>query len=234
MKRTLAVLSLVVFGFSCKKGDSTDEKIEVDDTPVVRSAIAEKVAKGCGNYSYHYGQALKTLREAEEYKPGLRDYYVSELNDHRNEFLLASISPSLRKEWFSSHRTAEKDLHCMVSIFDELAAAAKRTLPKYHPRGYIHHESADEEVIRSAIKEAIPDFEELAVGVKSPSWLIEKHNNGIPSSRYKYGMAWIKNPKDDDGYCRLVFVNVVQDYAGGESYAASTGNYISSEPAGCK
>ncbi len=234
MKRTLAVLTLAAFAFGCRKGDP-DEKAPEDDTPVVRSTIAEKSEKGCGNYSWHYGQALKTLREAEEYKPTLRDYYVSELNDNRNEFLLAGISPTFRKDWFGSHRTAEKDFHCMVPILDELAAAAKRTLPRYLPRGYTHHDSADEKLLKAALKEELGgDFEVQTVGVKSPSWLIEKLGNGIPSSRYKYGMVWFKNPKDDDGFCRIAYINVVQDYAGGESYADSTGNFVSMEPAGCR
>ena len=238
MKRPAAVMSLVVAvsvfqACKCRGGD--DEAIVPDDTPVQRSAIDSKPPKGCGGfYSYHYGQALKTLREAEEYKPGLRDYYVRELSDNRNEYLLAGISPKFRSDWFSSHKIAEKDLHCMTGIFDEISAAAKRTLPKYHPRGYTHRDSAEQDLILDAVKAEVPDADDLQVGVKSPSWLIEKRSNGIPNSRYKYGMAWIKSKTHDDGYCRIFYVNIVQDYSGGESYGDSAANSISNEPAGCK
>jgi hypothetical protein len=236
VKRTTFAMMLMVAasvtpGCKCR---NSEEAIPVDDSPVVRSTIAEKAPKGCGSYSYHYGKALQTLREAEEYKAGLRDYYVSELNDRRNEFLLAGISPKFRKDWFDSHRTQEKDLHCMTGIFDELAAAAKRTLPKYKPRGYTHHDSDEEALILEAVKAELPDVDDLQIGVKSPSWMIEKRSNGIPDSRYKYGMAWIKSASHDDGYCRIAYVNIVQDYAGGESYGDSMANYISMEPAGCK
>ena len=74
----------------------------------------------------------------------------------------------------------------------------------------------------------------LKVGVQSATWEIEKLNNGTPSSRYKYGMAWVKSLKFDDGYCRIAYVNIVQDYSGGGTYAESKANSISMEPAGCK
>ncbi len=238
MQRTTAVLACAVVWLSsgCKKnGADTGEDVPVDDTPVQHSEISAKPPKGCGSafFSVHYGDAYKTLREAEEYKPQLRTYYVRELSDRRNEYLLAGISANERKEWLSSHRIAEKDQPCLVPLFDALGAAAKRTLPKYRPRGYTHHESGEDDLIRAAVKEELPDAEVLGVGVKSPSWDIEKHSNGVPSSRYKYGMAWVKSPKFDDGYCRIVYVNIVQDYSGGGSYAESKANFISLEPAGC-
>lgn len=235
--RASVVLLLVssVLVSSCKKGVDKEDPIEVDDSPVVKSEISSHPPKGCGGgfYGVHYGDAYKTLREAEDYKAGKRDYYVRELSDRRNEYLWAAISPTFRAEWFSSHKIAEKDQHCMSGIFDELGAAAKRTLPKYQPRGYVHHQDDDDDLITAAIKQELPDAEILKVGVSSPTWNIDKRSNGIPDSRYKYGMAWVK-PKSDDGFCRIAYINIVQDYAGGESYAESVANYISMEPAGCK
>ena len=226
-------LAVVMLGASgCKKGHQED-KLPVDDSPVQHSALSPKAEKGCGNYSWHYDGAYKTLREVEDFRPGKRDYYVRELNDRRNEFLLAGISPSFRKDWFDSHRTPENQRHCMVPVFDEINAAAKKTLPNYQPRGYAHHDSAEEALIKEAVKAEVPDAEIVDVGVKSPSWNIEKHSNGVPSSRYKYGMAWVKAKSFDDGYCRIAYVNIVQDYAGGSSYGDSMSNYISMEPAGC-
>ncbi len=221
--------------FTGCRHDDQEDPIPVDNTPVQHSDISPKVPKGCGTFfSYHYGDAYKTLREAEEYKAGARDYYVRELSDRRNEYLLAGISSSSRAEWLSSHRVAEKDQHCLVPLFDEIGAAAKRTLPKYRPRGYVHHDSSEEKLIKEAVKAEVPDADFLSVGVKTPSWLIEKHSNGVPSVRYKYGMAWVKSATFDDGYCRIFYVNIVQDYAGGSSYGDSAANYISKEPAGCK
>lgn len=232
MRLSLILVSFVVLAVSCKKGHQADP-LPADDSPVVHSDISPKVEKGCGNYSWHYGDAYKTLREVEDYRPGKRDYYVRELNDRRNEFLLAGISPAERAEWFSSHKTPDNQRHCMEGIFTAIGEAAKKTLPHYQPRGYTHHESGEDDIIKNAVKQEFPEAEIIETGVSSPSWNIDKHSNGIPRSRYKYGMAWVKGKPWDDGYCRIMYINVFQDYAGGSSYADTQPNYISIEPAGC-
>ncbi|HEX6834794.1 MAG TPA: hypothetical protein VF132_14750 [Rudaea sp.] len=207
-----------------------------DGTAVVHSTISAHAPKDCGGgfWSVHYDDAYRTLREAEEYKPGARTYYVRELSDRRNEYLLAGISPSFRKDWLSSHQTPEKEAHCIVPLFDEIGAAAKRTLPNFRPTSYKFHEASDEALIKEAIKDKMPEAVILETGVQQASWDIEKLNNGIPKDRYKYGMAWVKSPKFDDGYCRIVHVNIIQDYAGGGTYAESKSRYINMIPAGCK
>ncbi len=212
-------------------GDTQGDTPEVDNTPVEHSDISSKPPKGCGGgfYSVHYGDAYKTLREAEDYKATARTYYVRELSDNRNEYFLAGISAKSRAEWLGGR---EKDTRCMGPIFDAIGAAAKRTLPKYRPRGYTHHE--DDALLRDMAKHQIPDATVLESGVSSPSWKIEKLRNGVPRVRYKYGMAWVKSASFDDGYCRIVYVNVVQDYSGGGTFGESAGNFIKIEPAGCK
>jgi hypothetical protein len=238
----MAALACVLAVQGCKKGGDSgggggeDEPVEVDNTPVVHSEISKKPPQGCGGpfWSTHYERAYKTLREAEEFKAHEREYYVSEMNDNRNEYFLAGISKTERADWFSSHKTAEKDQHCMNGVFDAIGEQAKKNLSKYKPRGYNFDDSGEVKLIKAAVKEEIPDAEFLKVGTKSETWKIEKLGNGNPKSRYKYGMAWIKSPKFDDGYCRIAWVNIVQDYSGGGTYNDSEANYLSVEPAGCK
>jgi hypothetical protein len=234
MNRPLILIAVFVLA-ACKK-NGADDPVVPDNTPVVKSTLSPKPEKGCGGgfYSVHYGDAMKTLHQAEEFKPQSRDSYVSVLSDRRNEYLLAGISPSFRARWFESHGIAEKDQHCMLPVFNELAVTAKRTLPNYRPHGYTHHDSSEETLIKDAVKAELADAEFLGVGVSSPTWNIEKHRNGIPSSRYKYGMAWVKSASLDDGYCRIAYVNIVQDYSGEGTYGESVGNSIRMEPAGCK
>ena len=240
MKRSPSFVAVIAcacvsIAVGCKGhgGDTQGDPPEVDNTPAQHSSISSKSPAGCGVvYSIHYGDAYKTLREAEDYKQTARTWYVRELSDNRNEYLLAGISAQARAEWLGGHRTSEKDKRCMVPIFDEIGAAAKRTLPRYRPRGYTHHE--DDALLRDVVKQKLPDAIVLESGVSSPSWKIEKLRNGVPSVRYKYGMAWVKSASFDDGYCRIVYVNVVQDYSGGGNFGESAGNYIKMEPAGCK
>src|SRR5690242_6592905 len=99
----MAVLLCAVLAVGGCKKDTQDDPVPVDNSPVEHSSISARPDKGCGVFfEVHYGDAYKTLREAEEYKPGLRDYYVRELSDHRNEYLLAGISANERKDWLSS------------------------------------------------------------------------------------------------------------------------------------
>jgi hypothetical protein len=65
------------------------------------------------------------------------------------------------------------------------------------------------------------------------TWNIEKRSNGLPNARYKHGMIYARYPSLDDGYCRIIHVNIVQDYAGGGTYADSKARFIKSEFAGC-
>ena len=210
--------------------------IAAEDLAPVHSPISAQPPKGCGSgfWSVHYDNAYKTLREAEDYKSGLRTYYVRELNDRRNEYLLAGISQNFRKDWLGSHHIQEKDTHCIVPLFDEIGAAAKRTLKTYRPAGYEFHEASDERLVKDAVKERIPDVQIMRTGVKQGGWEIENLGNGTPSLRYKYGMAWVKSSTFDDGFCRIVHVNIIQDYSGGGTYADSKSRYINMEPAGCE
>jgi hypothetical protein len=236
-----AITTALIALAACSGSGSGSAAAEVaepppDNSPVVHSQISAQPPKDCGGafWSVHYEDAYKTLREAEDYKRGGRDYYVRELSDRRNEYLLAGISPNFRKDWLTSHNTPDKDAHCIVPLFDEIGAAAKRTLKNFRPTGYKFHEPSDETLIKDAVKEKIPDAEIFAVGVKQASWDIDKLSNGLPEDRYKYGMAWVKSATFDDGNCRIVHVNIIQDYSGGGTYADSKSRYINMVPAGCK
>jgi len=234
MNRSQSVIAVAAFALvaACHGSDTQGKEAPDDNTPVEHANIPPKVAPGCGIvYSIHYGDAMKTLKDAEEYRPKLRTYYVRELSDNRNEFLLAAISPKFRDDWFGSHKSDEKGKQCMKPVIDALGEAAKRTLPKYRPRGYVHHD--DDKLIEKEVKKEFPDAKFIETGVSSDSWEIEKLRNGIPSSRYKYGMAWFKSASIDDGYCRIAYVNVFQDYTGGGNFGDTKPNYLKVEPAGC-
>lgn len=200
------------------------------------AGIPAKPPPECGRnaaIAVHYESAYKTLKQADNYKPGTRGHYVDELSDKRNEYLLAGISPKFRASWFASHHLSAKDQGCFIPVFDALNAAAKRTLSGFTPHGYDQHEGNEDDLIRGVIKEKYPGAEVISVGTKG-TWSINKLGNGIPKNRWKYGMAWVKSAEFDDGYCRFVPVNIFQDYAGGGNFAESRAVYINAQPAGCK
>jgi hypothetical protein len=198
------------------------------------SEVSEKPPAGCGSpvLSIHYENAYKTLHQAEQYSPGNQPYYVEEMDDQRNEYLLAGISPKFRTDWLA-HKIGEKNRHCFLPVLDAINTAAKRTLPEFKPRGWDGHAGNDDKLIREVAQKKFPGAVVLDAGTKG-SWEIEKLYNGIPKRRFEHGMVWVKSPSFDDGYCRIVHVNIVQDYAGGGGYTQSRAVYINELPVGCK
>ena len=170
----------------------------------------------------HLQDIEKTRIQAEDYKFGVRDYYVENFSDNENLYLKAA-------EWLS--RWPVNMVQCLNPALDNLAAIAKRTLPTYHPTAYSVRNVAEEKVLRSAIND-IAEATVFRGGFKQATWLIEKDGYNFPTSRFKYGIIWAKYPNRDDGFCRIIYVNLVQDYAGGGTYGASYGKFVVSEFAG--
>jgi hypothetical protein len=202
--------------------------------PEYKALVATPVVKDCNSdavINVHLTDLEKTRKEAEEFRPGLRDYYVSTLSDRKNLYLEAALSPSRRKEWLGGW--PEDFVNCLNPALDGLAAVARKTLPGYTgPAGYALGTPAEKNAIRGAIDD-IAQAKVLKVGIKEANWLIEKNDLGIPTARYKHGVIWAQYPNRDDGFCRVLWVNIKQDYAGGGTYGASYGYFAGRDFAGC-
>jgi hypothetical protein len=202
--------------------------------PEYKALVATPVVKDCNSdpvTQVHLTDLGKTRTEAEEFRPGSRDYYVSTLNDRKNLYLEAALSPSERKDWLG--RSPEDFVKCMEPALDGLATVAKKTLPGYTgPQGYTFGTPAEKNALLSAIND-IRQAKVLKVGIKQANWLIDKNSLGIPTARYKHGVIWAQYPNRDDGFCRIFWVNIKQDYAGGGTYGASYGYFVSRAFAGC-
>jgi hypothetical protein len=208
-----------------KLAEAEPEYQKLVAAPKVRDCRSDAVAE------VHLADIEKTRKEAEEFRPGLRDYYVSTLSDRKNLYLEAALSPSRRKEWLGSW--PEEFVKCMETPLDKLAAVARTTLPGYTgPEGYTLGTPAERKILLSAIDD-IAKAKVLKVGIKQANWLIDKDSYNLPTARYKHGMIWAQYPNSDDGFCRIFLVNIKQDYAGGGTYAASYGYFVSRALAGC-
>jgi len=155
-----------------------------------------------------------------------RGWYSPRFNE---DWLLAAISPSTRKKFATKYGELYP---CISGLLDEIQAAAKLTLPKYTLYSYNVRNPAAERVLRSAISD-LNQAKVFKIGLLESSWLIEKNSIGIPVNRYKHGAIWVKYSNWDHGYCQILWINVVQPYAGGGTWGESYGNFLRSEPAGC-
>jgi hypothetical protein len=177
-------------------------------------------------------QLRTTLTEAENYRPGLRGYYVQDFNDNRNPYLWAALTPRRRQNWYAEKNWGAEDKKCLDPLLDSLSAAIRKTLPTYQPAGYAAATPAEVRLLHGQVTD-IKDATVHKTGVKPGAWKISKNSLGLPTDRYKHGMIWARYPNNDDEFCRLIFVNIVQEYAGGGTYGQSYGHFVSVEPAGC-
>lgn len=165
------------------------------------------------------------LKEAKSFN-GDRGWYSSR---YREDWLLAAISPSKRQKLATEYG----DLYpCISGLLDEIQAAAKQTLPKYTLYSYNVRNPAAERVLRSAISD-LNLAKVFKIGLLESSWLMEKNSIGIPVNRFKHGAIWVKYPSVDHGYCQILWINIVQEYAGGGTWGSPYGNFVRNEPAGC-
>jgi hypothetical protein len=208
-----------------KLAEAEPEYQKLVATPVVKDCNSDAVTK------VHLDDLEKTRKEAEEFRPGLRDYYVSTLSDRKNLYLEAALSPSRQKEWLGGW--SADFVQCLTPALEGLAAVARKTLPGYTgPEGYTLGTLAEKKALQSAIND-LGQAKVLKVGIKQANWLIDKDSLNIPTARYKHGVIWAQYPNSDDGFCRIFWVNIKQDYAGGGTYGASYGYFVSRAIAGC-
>jgi hypothetical protein len=202
--------------------------------PVLLAMAVQAVAQTCADdpvFGVHKENLDITKKQAADYKPGARNYYVRDFNDSENIYLKAALSPARRKAWFERWKDPNFP-KCMNPELDQLAAVAKKTLPSYKPTGFTVRNAGEEQLLRSAVND-IANAKVISSGMDAATWNIEKRSNGLPNARYKHGMIYARYPSLDDGYCRIIHVNIVQDYAGGGTYADSKARFIKSEFAGC-
>lgn len=194
-------------------------------------SAAGQNCKGDAVFDIHNENVEITKKQAADYKPGLRDFYVRDFNDAENVYLKAALSKRRREAWFGRWKDPNFP-KCMGPVLDELAVIAKKTLPSYRPTGFTARSAAEEKVLRDGVND-IANATVLGAGFRPGPWKIETRGNGIPRARFKHGMLYLKYSTTDDGFCRIVHVNLVQDYAGGGTYAGSRPLFIKTEPAGC-
>jgi hypothetical protein len=148
-------------------------------------------------------------------------------------YLLFAVSPSARQKW-QQDRKEVATCPKVVSMLDKLSASAAKKIPLRLPdkTEYPVRNVAEEKLMKSKIND-LASHKIHYIGVKQANWLIEKNSFGIPTARYKHGMAWVRFTPNDHPYCRAYYINIIQDYAGGGRYGASYANYIDESLVGC-
>ena len=195
------------------------------------SVTAAPTDKCAGNIwvESHLEDIAKRQAEVDSFTPD-RGWLI---NSNNYDHLLYAVSPSAREKWLTGANALDYK-NCLAPAFDKLAASAATKLPRFLPdtKAYAQHNPAEERLMKSKISD-LADHKIFYAGIQEPNWFIEKNDLGIPKARYKHGMVWVRYTPNDHPYCRVYYINVIQDYAGGGTYGASYATFIEDRLFGC-
>jgi hypothetical protein len=170
----------------------------------------------------------KTIDDVKSFTPG-RDYFVRDFNDDENRYLKMALSASERAD-YEKGWSDDETKKCVNDRLDELAGFAAKTIGGYKPVGYTLGTLAEKNILKGGVTD-LNQATVFNVGIKSPNWIIVKDEYGLPKHRKRFGTIWAKYPGDK--YCKIIYVNLFQDYSGGGTYNASEAQFINWEYAGC-
>ncbi len=195
------------------------------------AAASTQSSKGCaGNpfYDVWNEEIEKTADDVKSFTPG-RDYFVRDFNDNENKYLKMALSDNQRKEYEDGW--ADDDTkRCVNASLDKLAELASKVIGTYTPVGYTLGTPAEKAALKAAVSD-ISNATVFTIGIKDVNWQIVHNDIGIPTGRKKLGKLWVKYTGQK--YCKIIWANVWQPYSGGGTYAASEGDFIAWEFAGC-
>jgi hypothetical protein len=177
----------------------------------------------------HLEDIAERQKEVDSFTPDRGWLIGNSSYDH----LLYAVSPRAREKWLTGANALDYK-NCLASAFNKLAASAATKLPLFLPntKAYAQHNPAEEKLMKSKISD-LADHQIFHIGIQEPNWVIDKIEYGIPKSRYKHGMVWVRYAPNDHPYCRAYYINVIQDYAGAGTYGASYGAFIEDRLFGC-
>lgn len=213
-------------------GNNQSKQTSANDDGQTKESKTNALTGNCAGNIWvesHLGDIAKRQKEVDSFTPD-RGWLV---NSNNYDHLLYAVSPAAREKWLTGANALDYR-NCLASALDKLAASAATKLPLFLPdtKAYAQHNPAEERLMKSKIND-LADHKIFYVGVQEPNWLIDKNEYGLPKSRYKHGMVWVRYTPNDHVYCRVYYINVIQDYAGGGTYGASYGYFVEDKLFGC-
>ena len=208
---------------------SNDNRKTEDETKKSEQDLPDSAA-----YRMWFDELQEAVKQAEEYTPQSdRAIYTY---SGKYDWGLLAVSPSARNEWFEDVADWRKanPKNKFDAAFDKLAALLAKHMPAFKGglASYTLRNPADERVLKTVFED-ITRYQIYSYGVKQSNWLIEKNDYGIPVARYRHAVFYLRDKRGDHPYCYLTYVNIIQDYAGGGTYAASRARFIEDQLVGC-
>lgn len=210
-------------------------------------ALVKEIAESRNEY-YQAIIALKNSRAAEEsvwlkaHRDGIKkaqklvdeyDPATATTMGTYSEYALYAVSPKARTKWLTDASALEFK-EPVDTMLAPLAAALAKKLPTYLPSlaAYKIRNPAEEALMKRVLTNPAR-YKVFYSGLEQAAWLIDKNALGIPRARYKRGLLYLRDTQADHPYCYATYVNVIQDYSGGGTYAASRAKLVQDDIVGC-
>lgn len=176
----------------------------------------------------HRDGIAKVLKQVNDYDPATMNSMGS-----GSEYALYAVSPRERAKWLKD-KNALAFAEEIDKLLKPLADALAKKLPTYKPRTSIYSvRNAGEEALMMRVLTVPSRYTVFSIGLAHSAWQIDKGVLGIPQARYKNGLIYLRDKQADHPYCYATYVNVIQDYAGGGTYASSRAEIRLDELAAC-
>ena len=149
-----------------------------------------------------------------------------------DDYISLALSKKERASWLQDKKVAPDAK--LDAALEDLKALLYKRLPEYtiNPRSFTNRNAVEEKMMLAEMSD-VPGMKVFKIGFNQANWIVDKNSLGIPKARYKHGLIYGRNPANEDPFCRVWYINVVQEYSGGGTYGATEARYISKEFIAC-
>jgi hypothetical protein len=213
-----------------KKPVITADTTTVTDTTVTTNTTNRTTGNSTNWwFDYQIAEIAKYRSQLDSWNPETQIFPKPNSSD---DYISLALSKKERAAWLRDKKV-EPNAKLDASL-DELKTLLVRRLPEYkiNPKSFTNRNAAEEKLVLAEMSD-VPGLKVFKIGFNQPTWLIDKNEWGIPKARYKHGLVYGRNPNREDPFCRVWYVNVVQEYSGAGTYGPTEARYIEKEFIAC-
>ena len=178
---------------------------------------------------YQIGKITEYKGQVDSWNPDMQIFPKPSSSD---DYIGLALSQKERASWLRDKKVAPDAK--LDAALNDLQASLEKRLPEYkiNSRSFTNRNAAEEKLMLAEMAD-VPGLKVFKIGFNQPNWLIDKNEWGIPKARYKHGLVYGRNPASEDRFCRIWYVNVVQEYSGAGTYGPTQARYIEREFIAC-
>jgi len=206
-------------------------KVETATNTTTNTIAGQTTSNGSSNWwvDYQIGEIGKYKKELESWNPANQVFPNPSSND---DYIGLAFSKKDRAAWLQDKKVSPDAK--LDAALDGLKDVLYKRLPEYtiNAKSFTNRNAAEEKLMLAEMSD-VPGMKVFKIGFNQANWLIDKNDLGIPKARYKHGLIYGRNPANEDPFCRVWYINVVQEYSGGGTYGATEARYIQKEYIAC-